>query len=601
MQYIREHATGKLAKFLFLGILISFLSFGGSSFFRSSSIGDVAKVNGQKINQMDVDATYRNMIARLGGQLPEGDAIKALKEMSLNSLIEKVALQQQLEKWGIQASNFAIRDVIVNEEAFHDENGKFSPEIYNDLLKQQRVTPMQFEENIRTNLNLQLLFNAIAKSTFVTDAMLEDFAKINREQRSMQLIKIPFNLFKDKVNVTEEMITKAYEENKNNYLSNEKVKIEYIKLPSVKEEYRESDQLLISFSTDAEKAAGIDALQSIYKDLESGSLSFEDAKEKIKDLNGEYYSTGVTKNGVGDSTFNDVLFNMAKDQTYAAPFATANAVHLIHLINADSNQNESGKDGVTEKEYSVLEAKLQELSEQYVDSLAPISEGLNLPVTVTDWLTLSDKQGLLSDEEIYNHLMSPEVFEQGKNSLPFLSKDNEALIIRLNTHEPKRILTLEEAKPQIEEKLINEQLQSLAKDASTQFLEEVKDITDIDVLKKKAEEHHFELFDINEIAIQTIPTLSNIDEFKVNAIIAGFNIPLSALNKPVETVLDDAISITILRDIKEGKLSDYNEAEIKQIKETLKKQEAELQISLLIKSILDNSKIERYQSQYMNE
>ncbi|MGL4675433.1 MAG: SurA N-terminal domain-containing protein, partial [Wohlfahrtiimonas sp.] len=157
MQYIRERATSKFAKFLFLGIIISFFGFGGSGFFNSINDSTVAKVNGEKISTGVLSNAYTNYLQNNGGVLPEGVDAKTVKAQVLNSLIQEIVISQAADKMGIVASDEEIRVAIKSLTFLHNAEGQFDPDLYKFYLQQQGLTSAQWEENLRKQLTLQLL------------------------------------------------------------------------------------------------------------------------------------------------------------------------------------------------------------------------------------------------------------------------------------------------------------------------------------------------------------------------------------------------------------------------------------------------------------
>ncbi|WP_171973614.1 SurA N-terminal domain-containing protein, partial [Wohlfahrtiimonas larvae] len=337
MQYIRERATSKFAKFLFLGIIISFFGFGGSGFFSSINDSTVAKVNGEKISTGVLSNAYTNYLQNSGGVLPEGNDAKIVKKQVLNSLIQEIVMTQAAKKMGVVASDDEIRAAIKSLTFLQNADGQFDPNLYQIYLQQQGLTSAQWEDNLRQQLTLQLLVSAIGNSVIITESNLEDFAKVDREKRNIAILALPLEQFAQDINVTDKMITEYYEQNQSKYVTEPRVKLAYVTLPEVdtdnvsvtneeiaervhamkakqqSNETRSADQLIIQFSTEAEKEAAIATLNKVYDELTNGSLTFEDAKTQVTALSdGLFYETGVVKRSENMQSVDQALFEMAK-------------------------------------------------------------------------------------------------------------------------------------------------------------------------------------------------------------------------------------------------------------------------------------------------
>ena len=634
MQYIRERATSKFAKFLFLGIIISFFGFGGSGFFNSINDSTVAKVNGEKIPTGVLSNAYTNYLQNNGGVLPEGVDAKTVKAQVLNSLIQEMVIAQAAEKMGIVASDEEIRTAIKSLTFLHNAEGQFDPNLYQVYLQQQGLTSAQWEENLRQQLTLQLLVSAIRNSVIITETNLEDFAKVDREKRDLAIITLPLEQFAKDVTVTDEMIATYYEQNKAKYLTEPRVKLAYVTLPEVNtdnvtvseeevtervlalkakqqdNETRSADQLIIQFSTDAEKEAAVATLNKLYDELTNGSLTFDEAKAQITALSdGLFYETGVVKKSANMQVVDEALFAMAKDEQYAKPVMSENAVHLIHLLTVNDGSDIADESMIADAKAALLKEKkealtsdnvqkFQEVAEKNSDTLDLVAQEFSIEPTKTDWLNMTSKAGELADANTLQVVSQEMVLTGGKNSEAYHTDNQEIRIVRVEAYEDARPLTLEEAKDDIQETLtaietlkkgdemivvMNEQLKA------GQSLEEATTAQNLDVAN------------FDGVEIRTIVTTAQENPQLIEPLVKGFEAQKTTPATLNAFATNGTLFAVIVKDVKPGSLSEYSADEQAQLKERLKSDMAQAETILFIQGLYEQGKIETYQVPFLAE
>lgn len=634
MQYIRERATSKFAKFLFLGIIISFFGFGGSGFFNSINDSTVAKVNGEKISTGVLSNAYTNYLQNNGGVLPEGVDAKTVKAQVLNSLIQEIVISQAADKMGIVASDEEIRVAIKSLTFLHNAEGQFDPDLYKFYLQQQGLTSAQWEENLRKQLTLQLLVSAIGNSAIITEANLEDFAKVDREKRDLSILSIPLENFDSDVVVTDEMIATYYEQNKAKYLTEPRVKLAYVTLPELNldavtvsedeiaehvlalkakqqdNETRSSDQLIIQFSTDAEKDAALVTLNQVYDELTNGSLTYDDAKAKVTSTaDGLFYETGIVKKSGNMQAVDQALFAMAKDEQYAKPVLSENAVHLIHLLNindgsdvADDSLLTDAKSALLKEKKEALNAeniqKFQEVAEKNSDNLDLIAQEFNIEPTHTDWLSLTSKTGELNDKNTLQVVSQELVLTGGKNSEAYHTDNEEIRIVRVEAYEDARPLTLEEAKDNIHSTLVAIETLKKGDTVIADMNEQLKAGQSLDEV---AAAQNIEVNKYDGVEIRTIVTTAQENPQLIEPLIKGFEAQKTMPATLNAFATNGTLFAVMVNDVKPGSLSEYSSDEQAQLKERLKADMAQAETILFIEGLYEQSKIETYQVPFLTE
>ena len=237
LNVIREHADSWLIKsilwlivFAFIGTIFYSWGMGGSS---GSSGGVVATVDGSKISQAEYERTFNNLInfyrEQFQGQFSEELIQKLdLKTQALDVLIQKKILLIKAKELDIQISDTEVVNQINSLAAFQKDK-VFNNIAYQNYLKFKRLTPLEFEESQREALLLEKVRNLIKSNIKVSPNELNKAYMLANEKVKIDYIVIPTNHFKSEEKVSQEEIKSFYEKNKGRFEIPEKIKIQYVK------------------------------------------------------------------------------------------------------------------------------------------------------------------------------------------------------------------------------------------------------------------------------------------------------------------------------------------------------------------------------------
>ena len=226
-------------KYLVITIWISTFAFIGAGFvgwgqYRyGDQSGAVAKVGDVSISGKELQQAYSqlfNQYARMfQGQFDEEQAKKfGLDKQALRRLINEALLLNLANSYNLEATDAEVADVLQTQQAFA-EKGVFSKTLYQQVLKQNGLTPTEYEAGLRKSILIEKLFalfpvtaDAIEQDAFETALGIAD--KLEYKVLSGEYIRID----------TSDEALKAYWENhKNDYLTERTYKIAYIEQPKV--------------------------------------------------------------------------------------------------------------------------------------------------------------------------------------------------------------------------------------------------------------------------------------------------------------------------------------------------------------------------------
>lgn len=267
---------------IILGLIaLTFIGFGAGQAVPDS--GYIVKVGDEKITEHALNNELNNRHAQQGQAAPSRDAV-------FQELLQRAYLKQGAKLMGIAVSESQIKQIIVDDPSFHDENGKFSQALLSRYLDQRKITEGQFVDDIREQFSLQNMMNLVQSGVLVSDVQAEQLVGLTQAVRTVRTFTFSPQAFAAQVKADDAALKQYYEKNKKDYLIPQAVKLEYIELNTAKlaeqqhvtEEEVQKAAAAKSVDTAAAdeqtKAAIIEELR-----LKKAASVFNDLKEKLEE------------------------------------------------------------------------------------------------------------------------------------------------------------------------------------------------------------------------------------------------------------------------------------------------------------------------------
>lgn len=236
----------RLVQLLLALITLPFAFWGIDSYFRdAASTDEVARVGSSKITMQQLDVAMRERADQIRAR--QGGAVDArlfespeFRQSVLNELVEQRLLLVESERLGIAANDVIMRELIAQIPAFQ-ENGKFSPAKYEQVLRAQGMTPSAFEQNLRRDLTRQMLVSGVAATTQISKTQLNQIIDAETQEREVATAFISANDFLKSVSVDDATVRQFYESNARQFQVPERVKVAYVVLSDPKVVAKESE------------------------------------------------------------------------------------------------------------------------------------------------------------------------------------------------------------------------------------------------------------------------------------------------------------------------------------------------------------------------
>ncbi|AZE49799.1 Peptidyl-prolyl cis-trans isomerase PpiD [Pseudomonas chlororaphis] len=500
LQNIRDNSQGWIAKTI-IGVIVALMALTGfdAIFQATSTSQDAAKVNGEEITQNElsqaVDMQRRQLMQQLGKDF---DASlldeKLLREAALKGLIDRKLLLQGAENSKFAFSDAALDQVILQTPEFLVD-GKFSPERFDQVIRQLGYSRMQFRQMLAQEMLIGQVRAGLAGSGFVTDAQVLAFARLEKQTRDFASLTIKAD--PAAVKLTDDEVKAYYDEHAKEFMSPDQVVIDYLELKkasffdqvSVKDEelqalyqketanlseQRRAAHILIEVNDKVNEAQAKAKIEEIQARLAKGE-SFEAlAKEFSQDPGSANNGgdLGYAGPGVYDPAFEEALYALNKDQV-SAPVRTGFGFHLIKLLGVEAPEVPSFaslKDKLTrELKTQQVEQRFVEATKQLEDSsfeasdLAQPAQELKLTVHTSAPFGREGGEGIAANRAVIQAAFSPEVLDEGANSTAIELDPETVVVLRAKEHRKPEQLPLESVASSIRTQLAKEHASAAAK------------------------------------------------------------------------------------------------------------------------------------------
>ena len=232
LDFLRKKKRSWIITILLGLIIVVFIAFYGGSQQPTGVTSHVAEVNGERISQREFIVHYQRAVERYremfkGSLTPELLKNLNIKQSLLEEMIEARLVLQEARRLGLSATDEELMNAIAQVPEFH-VNGRFNKERYIQLLRANRLTPAQFEEDQRKQLTIQRLLGVLADAAHVTEAEVRERYRFEQEKINLQFVRFSVSDNLSDVRITDEDVQKFYDRNKESLKEPLKVQVEYI-------------------------------------------------------------------------------------------------------------------------------------------------------------------------------------------------------------------------------------------------------------------------------------------------------------------------------------------------------------------------------------
>lgn len=485
----------RVAQVILAILIVPFAFFGMDAYFSDSgSANEVARVGGTSIGAYEFDQAVREQQDRLRNSAG-GQADRALLESPelrravLENLINQRVLALYAAENRLMVTPQQLQDTIAGVPSFQ-EDGRFSLQRYETLVRAQGMTPAGFEARLAQDVRVQQIVAAVGDAGIVPKPSARRFLDAQLEERSIREVRFVAQRLAAGVQVTDEQIAAYYEANPARFERPARLQAEYLVFDraavesriavadeavrayydgnpqrfGVAEE-RQARHILLALPAGAPQA-DVDKVMAeareIADQLRANPSRFAElAKEKSQDPGSASRGgdLGFFARGAMVGAFEDAVFALDKG-VIGEPVRSEFGVHIVEVTDLKPS---SIKPFEAVREEIVAELRAQEagrrfaeLAEQFSntvyeqpDSLEPAAQAVGLEVRSSDWISRDSAPAPFNDERVLNVLFGDEAVNKGRNTEAIEIGNGTLVSARVKTFEAARRLPLEEVRERI--------------------------------------------------------------------------------------------------------------------------------------------------------
>jgi peptidyl-prolyl cis-trans isomerase D len=234
-------------KWLIITIWISTIAFIGAGFVGwgqysyGNKAGAVAKVGDIEISQGELQKAYSRLYNQYNqvfkGNFDEEKAKQfGLQKQALQTLLQQALVLNLAHAYDLTVSNKEIVKVLQSQKAFQ-KDGIFNAEVYKQVLSQNRLTPTEYEKELKKELliekTLKLLPVKVSKNEKnILESMFKIADKLNYKLLALKDMK---------VDIDEQKLKEFWQAHKNDFKTDVLYSVTYIKVAPIHKTYSDKE------------------------------------------------------------------------------------------------------------------------------------------------------------------------------------------------------------------------------------------------------------------------------------------------------------------------------------------------------------------------
>lgn len=498
----------KLIQLVLALIMLPFVFFGVDSYFRDMGRGaDPASVGDAKISAQEFQQALREQQERLrpalGGRDPSMLDNPELRRGVLEQLVNQRLISVHVVKSKMTLGDMQLAQYISSSPMLQ-EDGKFSPQRYKQVVAAQGMSEEMFEARVRQDLVMKQALEAVAEAAVPGRAAADRWIGAQLEEREVAEALLRPEHYTAQVKLADGAVKAFYEANRKRFEMPEQVRAEFVVLSLEKQvekttvsdedakawyqanadrfkqpEERRASHILITANKgapDAQVKAAQEKIEEVAAQLKKSPNEFAKlAKQHSQDpgsaANGG--DLGWFGRGAMVPPFEQATFAL-KENEISGIVRSDFGFHIIRLAGIRAERvkpfDEVRKEIVDMLKREAATKKYAEMVESFsntvyeqADSLKPVAEKFGLEVRTSDWLTRGGQAvPPFTNPKLMGALFGDDALKNKRNTEAVEVAANTLVAARVVEHRPAMLQPLEGMAPTIEKLLVREEAGKLA-------------------------------------------------------------------------------------------------------------------------------------------
>jgi peptidyl-prolyl cis-trans isomerase D len=489
------HRRKRIVQVIMVIATLPFLFWGIESYRNTGGEDYIAIISGEKIHRQEFDQALRDRYDVMRDSMGDSFNISMLDDPGvrvsvLEGLIQQRLLNIEAERLGLAISDSQLVEVLQGIPVFQ-QDGKFSNQLYKELLRNKGLDVVTFESNVRQDMMRQQVVDGYIKNGFISNTVAKNIIRLSEEKRKISSVQIRPEQFLSKIKPGDNEIKTYYVSNQTKFMQPEQIQVEYLVLSvdnlakkiqvssdetkkyfeKHKDEFgqieeRQASHILLSApvtASDADKAAARSRAEELLSQIKQAPQSFAElAKKHSQDAGSAEKGgdLGFFGRGTMVKAFEDEVFQMEPEEI-RGPVQTDFGFHIIKLsaIKAGENVNyDEVKDEVekklrrkkSSKDFGEKAEKFRNIVYEESDSLQPAAEALKLSIQRSDWTSrVGGKSPYFTNVKLLQAMFSEDSIKNRRNSEVIEITPDTLISARVLVHKPAAMRSIDEVREEI--------------------------------------------------------------------------------------------------------------------------------------------------------
>ena len=338
----------KRSIFLIIVIGMALFAFVISGVFTSNGGFGANKPIGE-INGEEIDYETFNMMVEQAQTVYGLNTLNAVN-LAWNQGIKNQALLQELDKLGIDAGKDQLEQIISSDQSivlnplFQNEIGLFDFNKFSNYISQLKTSnPSMYnqwrlqEQNIISLAKQKIYFDLIKSSVIYTDVESNIQYHLENDKVNIEYLRIPYDIIPDSIiQIKDSEISSYIKNNRNDFEKGEYRKVEYVFIPDVASSLDEA-----SIRSDLEQLRdGFSQLNPVSNSIEeiTGFKDVKDYSEFIEIYSDVSWDSIYSTKQEIDGDFSDILFGLRKGEVFG-PYRDGKTLKISRMIDKKRDGN----------------------------------------------------------------------------------------------------------------------------------------------------------------------------------------------------------------------------------------------------------------------
>jgi peptidyl-prolyl cis-trans isomerase D len=223
-----------------LFVLFVFVDFGSGLGQQQQAGTTAARVGDETVTVAEFQRQYQeleSMYRQIYGEqfTPEVAQQLRLPIQALDRAVNQKILLGEAERLGLKVSDSELRDYILGQTVFQDDQGNFiGEEKYSQILQANRYTVPRFEAESRDQILLQKLASVLQANLYVSDDEVERSYRNEVEKAKIRYLQLPRNRFLQGVEIPQNELAAYFEQHKEELRLPEQRDVAYVVVDNAK-------------------------------------------------------------------------------------------------------------------------------------------------------------------------------------------------------------------------------------------------------------------------------------------------------------------------------------------------------------------------------